>query len=40
MKWLLVGNGRQNVHSKDRGGDKELLIAQVLLAGQYAVTSS
>ena len=40
LKWLLVGKGEQNIHFKDKGGNKEPLIVQVQLTGPHAVTSS
>lgn len=33
LKWLLVLNSELNVHSKDKGGSKELLVARVQSAG-------
>lgn len=32
------GNSGQNIHSKDKGGGEELLIAGVQLTGQLVVT--
>lgn len=34
------GNGRRNMHSKDRGGSKQPQIAQIQLANPSAVSSS
>lgn len=39
LKWLLVWE-QWAEHSKDRGGDEELLTAWVQLLGQMTVTSS
>ena len=40
LKWLLLRKSEQNIHSKDRGGGSETLMAWVQFKGHPGVMSS